>query len=73
MPVAVAVYGDVAATLFTLNVLVPVPPVALKVIDPLEPKQLGFVPFAVKTIAVGILIVTSVELVQPFASVASIV
>ena len=59
--------------MFTLKVLVPVPPVALKVIDPLEPKQSGLVPFAVKLIAVGIVIVTSVELVQPFSSVASIV
>ena len=66
-------YDDVAVTSFTLNVLVPVPPVALKVIVPLEPKQLGLVPFAVKLIAVGIAIFICVELVQPFASVARIV
>ena len=66
-------YGDVAVTLFTLNVLVPVPPVALKVIDPFEPKQLGLVPLAVKSIAVGIVMMTSVELVHPLASVARMV
>ena len=66
-------YGDVAVTLFTLNVLIPVPPVALKVIVPLEPKQLGFVPFTVKSIAVGMVMVTSLVLVHPIESVASIV
>ena len=36
----------------------PVPPDALKLMLPLDPAQFGFVPFAVKLIAVGMEIVT---------------
>ena len=67
-------YGDIALILFTLNVLVPVPPVALKVILPFCPLQLGLVAVAVIVIPeTGMVMVTWVELVHPFASVASIV
>ena len=53
--------------------IVPVPPVALNVMLPFEPKQFGFVPLANKLIAVGIAIVICFVAVQPFASVATMV
>ena len=53
--------------------IAPVPPVALNVMLPFEPKQFGFVPLAIKLTAVGIAIVTCCDEVHPFASVANIV
>ena len=58
---------------FTLKEMFPIPPVALKSMLPLEPAQFGFVPFAVKLIAVGMVIVTCWVDVHSFASVASMV
>ena len=42
---------------FTLKEIFPIPPVALKLMLPLDPAQFGFVPVAVKLIAVGKVIV----------------
>ena len=53
--------------------IVPVPPVALNVMLPFEPKQSGLVPLAVILIADGIVMVTCFVAVQPFASVATMV
>ena len=69
VPVAVVVYGDVATTLFTLKVIAPVPPVALKLMLPFWPAQFGLVPVAVTTINVGIVTVTCFDIEHPLASV----
>ena len=61
VPALVAMYGDVATTLFTLYTIAPTPPVELNAIVPFCPAQIGFVPVAVKFMALGIVITTLLE------------
>lgn len=51
----------------------PEPPLALMVNDPLEAEQLALLTDALAVIAFGFVILTVVELVQPLASVATMV
>ena len=69
---APAVIGLVADVPFTVYVILPVPPLALKLKLPLPPLHKALLALAFNTTALGSLIVTDVAAEQPFASVATI-
>ena len=64
---------DVDAPPFRELLNPPAPPLALMVNDPLEAEQLALLTDALAVIAFGFVILTVVELVQPLASVATMV